>query len=75
MEITEKKLELIEWIARLQDERIISSLSEIKLWETDLISHKITIEELENRIHKSEQDIEAGNVMSHADLIEEMKNW
>lgn len=75
MEIIEKKLELIEWIAHLQDERIISSLSDIKLWETDLISNKITIEELESRIHKSEQDIEQGNVMSHEDLIEEIKNW
>jgi len=75
MEISGIKLELIEWITRLKDERVLQSLAELKSWESKLPSHKLTVEELKSRILQSEEDIKSGDYITHEDLLEEIKAW
>lgn len=75
MEISGIKLELIEWITRLKDERVLKSLAELKSWESNLPAHKLTVEELKARILQSEEDIKSRNYTTHEDLLEEIKGW
>lgn len=74
MDIAVKKVELIEWLARLQDENIIRRIENLRKGSIkELYEQRMpkTEEELEAKLSRSEKDISEGKV--HAQ--EEVENY
>lgn len=65
MNIALRKVELIEWLARLQDEKLIQQVEALRkgsakeVYDARMPS---TLEELERKLEKSQQDIDSGRV-------------
>ena len=74
MDIAVKKVELIEWLARLQDEKLIQRIETLRknsiqeLYEQRMPK---TREGLQAKLNQSEKDINAGKVYSQ----EEVENY
>ncbi len=67
MDIAVKKVELIEWLARLQDEKLIQRIETLKKGSIkELYEQRMpkTMEELQAKLDKSEKDINTGKVHS-----------
>lgn len=74
MDIAVKKVELIEWLARLQDEKLIQRIEMLRKSSIkDLYEQRMprTMEELHTRLNQSEQAIQEGKVHSQ----EEVENY
>lgn len=74
MDIAVKKVELIEWLARLQDEKLIQRIETLRKGSVkELYEQRIprTVEELQARLDRSEKDINEGKVYSQ----EEVENY
>jgi hypothetical protein len=71
MDIAVKKIELIEWLARLQDEKLIQRIETLKkglikeLYEQRMPK---SVEELETKLNRSEEAISAGRVHSQEEV-------
>lgn len=71
MDIAVKKVELIEWLARLQDEKLIQRIETLKkssikeLYEQRMPKTK---EELQAKLDQSEKDVKEGKVHSQEDV-------
>jgi hypothetical protein len=71
MDISTKKVELIEWLARLQDESLIHRIDMLKknsakeIYEQRM-SH--TIEQLEASVERSESDLAEGKVHTQEEV-------
>jgi hypothetical protein len=71
MDIALKKIELIEWLARLQDEKLIQrieilkkgSVKEAYEWRTPK-----TMGELDGKLDQSDEDISSGKVHSQQEV-------
>lgn len=71
MDIAVKKVELIEWLARLQDESLIQRIEALKKGSAkDAYELRIpkTQEDLEKKLERSKQDIDAGRVLSQEEV-------
>ena len=71
MDIAVKKIELIEWLARLQDEALIQKIEGLRRGSVkDLYEDRIpkTKKDLQLKLERSERDIKAGNVHSQEDV-------
>lgn len=74
MDIAVKKVELIEWLARLQDEKIIQRIETLRKGSIkELYEQRMpkTQEELQTKLDRSEKDIKEGKVHSQ----EEVENY
>jgi hypothetical protein len=74
MNIAVKKMELIEWLVRLQDEKLIQRIESLKNDSRKDVFEKRTpktIEELQSKLKQSESDIISGRI--HAQ--EEVENY
>jgi predicted RecB family endonuclease len=74
MNIAGKKMELIEWLVRLQDENLIQRIENLKNdARKDIFEKRIpkTIEELQSKLEQSENDIFSGRIHSQ----EEVENY
>ena len=74
MDIQAEKLNLIEELIQLNDKSILKKIKSL----LSLASKKIkpmTIEEFYAKIEASEKDIEAGNLLTHDELIKEATDW
>ena len=74
MDIALKKVELIEWLARLQDEKLIQRIETLRKSSIkDLYEQRMpkTKEELQAKLTQSEKDIQEGKVHSQ----EEVENF
>ena len=71
MDIALKKIELIEWLARLQDE---SSIQKIEALKKGLINNSYestmpkSMEELQKKLIRSEQDQKEGRIHSQKEV-------
>lgn len=78
MDLQTRKLNLITYLAQMKDEVFFDKLEnfilkrEAKL-DPDL--KPLTVEELMNRIEKSELDFKNGNIKSQEDLEQLSANW
>lgn len=75
MNLQAEKLQLIEWLARLQDADIIKRLLKVKQ-ASEVAAYKanlkpMTVEELVARAEESDRDIEAGRVYDIDEVIKE----
>jgi hypothetical protein len=67
MDIAVKKVELIEWLVRLQDEKLIQRIETLKrgsVMESYEQRMPKTMKELQVKLDKSEKDISTGKVHS-----------
>ncbi len=71
MNLAVKKIELIEWLVGIQDEKIISEIATLKE-DTVKIAFKKqmpkTLKDLQNKIDRSEKDIKADRTYKHEDV-------
>ena len=71
MNIALKKIELIEWLVRLQDESLIQRIEDLKTSSAkDRYEQRTpkTIDELQTRLDKSAKDISVGMVHSQQEV-------
>ncbi|HYF67739.1 MAG TPA: hypothetical protein VD884_06370 [Ohtaekwangia sp.] len=71
MDIAVKKIELIEWLARLQDESLILKIEVLRKGSIkDIYKQRMpkAMEGLQEKLDRSEQDINAGKVHSQEEV-------
>jgi hypothetical protein len=69
MDIEARKIELIQEIIKLKSEKVISALEDFFATKEESVLKPFTIEELEERIAKAEDDFEKGRFISHEELF------
>lgn len=79
MDIAVKKIELIEWLARVKDEAMITKIENLKnqsLKETYEASLKpMSSTAYKSMLEESEQEYQQGKVTLQKDLEKESENW
>ncbi|UII24225.1 hypothetical protein [Fulvivirga ligni] len=65
-----QKLELLEWIASLQDKSLIERLSQ---WKEQ--HQRVSIERYNEELLEADKQIEQGNFLSHEEAIKEVGSW
>jgi hypothetical protein len=77
MDMAVKKVELIEWLVRLQDEKIIQKIETLKkesVKDAYELRSPRTIDELKNKLEQSEKDILAGRIYSQEQAEDYIKS-
>jgi predicted transcriptional regulator len=65
-----KKLELLEWLAGLQDQKLIDELMN---WKE---SHRrVSIEQYNRELEEANARIDAGEYVTHEEVKKESKSW
>lgn len=78
MDLQTRKLNLITYLAQLQDEHFFDKIEDYILskLERDRSDHNpFSIETLINRIEKSEEDFKNGRFKTQEDLESQSSNW
>lgn len=79
MDIQTRKLNLISYLAQLQDESFFDKIEEYILSKLEKEDHSefvpFTVDTLINRIEKSEEDFETGKFKTQEDLENQSANW
>jgi len=78
MDLQTRKLNLIEHLIRLQDEKIFRRIEEIinkSLTSDDKALKRFTKKELMERAKKSNMDYQAGHFRTQEQLEADSKNW
>ena len=80
MDIQAIKLELIQYLLNTDKESLLQKMKELVLKEDNTISNSdkrvpFTIEELNNKLKRSEEDYKAGRVTTDEDLAKEIETW
>ncbi len=70
-----EKINLINWITRLQDEAIIAKLKKIQAKEDAVEFPSMTVKEMIEQAETAEKEIEEGKTTSHDDFYKEFKKW
>ncbi len=64
------KLELIEWLASLQDQSIIRELAK---WKEE--HERVSLEQYNLEIDQANEEIERGNFLTHEEALKEIRSW
>ena len=78
MDLQTRKLNLITYLAKLQDENFFDKIEEYilsKLEKEDRSEFPFSIETLINRIEKSEEDFKNGRFKTQEDLENQSAKW
>lgn len=80
MDIQAIKLELIQYLLNTDKESLLQKMKELVLKEDNTIGNSdkrvpFTIEELNNKLKRSEEDYKAGRVTTDEDLAKEIETW
>lgn len=79
MNIAVKKVELIEWLAKLEDKTLLEQVDNLKkkaIKETYLAKMKpMTSTEYSTMLDQAEKDLENGKFTSSEDLEKESSHW
>lgn len=79
MDLQTRKLNLITYLAQLQDESFFDKIEEYILSKLEKENHSeftpFNIETLINRIEKSEEDFKNGRFKTQEDLENQSANW
>lgn len=76
MDIALKKIELIEWLVRLQDEKLIQRIETLKKDSIkDMYERRTpkTLEELQTKLDYSQKDISSGKVHTQQEVEDYFK--
>jgi uncharacterized protein YlbG (UPF0298 family) len=79
MDIAIKKVELIEWLAKLQDKKVIKKVESLKN-QSVKSSYEAKLKPMSSKaykamLEKSEEDYRLGRVISQAALEKESEGW
>jgi len=74
MDLQTRKLDLIEYLLHLTDEKLFDKIESVIKSGND-IKDPFTEEEMIARAEKAEKDYVAGRFLTTEELEEEMKNW
>lgn len=70
MSIQTEKLELLEWMATLQDKNLIRELIE---WKR---SHqRVSVDQYNAELEQADKEIEAGDYLTHEEALKEIRSW
>lgn len=70
MSIQTEKLELLEWMATLQDKNLIRELIE---WKR---SHqRVSVDQYNAELEQADNEIEAGDYLTHEEALKEIRSW
>ncbi len=78
MNIRIKKLELIEWIAQMNDTNIISKMDKIRKTYLTITKENVkpmSLEEFYAFIDRAEKDIKSGKIYTQQEAEKEAENW
>ena len=75
MDIQAEKLHLIEWLARLNDIKIIQEIKAIEKESTKDLFKRYTDQDMINRAEASLEDIEASRTAKLVDFKTEIEHW
>ncbi len=77
MDLQTRKLNLISYLAQLQDEKFLERIEKyiINRQEKEYDFKPFTVDELINRIEKSEEDFKNGNFKTQDELEQLSANW
>ena len=77
MDLQTRKLNLISYLAQLQDEKFLERIEKYIMneQETEYDIKPFTVDELKNRIEKSEKDFKNGNFKTQDELEHLSANW
>lgn len=79
MNIADKKVELIEWIASLKDHTLLEKIEQLKqqsiseAYQANL--KPMTPKQYKARLDQAEADYQQGNVISQEEIEKESENW
>jgi len=65
MDIAVKKIDLINWLSRLQDEALIKKIETLRKSSVKSVYESRMTENLESKLARSEADIQLGRIHSH----------
>ena len=77
MNIASKKIELIEWLARLQDEKLIQRIEALRKGSVSEAYESRTpksMEDVQEKLNRSDEDIKAGRVHTQEQVRSYFKN-
>ena len=71
------KVELIEWLTRIEDESLLEKIKDLKEKASSSSStlKPMTSEEYRSMLNQAEEDLKNGKVTSQADLEREATKW
>lgn len=79
MDLESRKFNLISYLAQVQDESILTKIGNYilkrKFMDSTFDFKPFTIDELIDRIEKSEQDLENGKSKTQAEIEKISENW
>jgi hypothetical protein len=75
MDIQAEKLHLIEWLAKLNDIKIIQEIKDIEKATTKDVLMRYTDQDIIDRAKASMKDIEAGRTTRLSDFKTEIDHW
>ncbi|MDR9488139.1 hypothetical protein [Salibacter sp.] len=78
MSVKERKYKLILELMKVEEESVICEIE--RLLDQNIVGYKpdgkpISKEEFKIRLEEAEKDIQEGNLFSHQELLEQIKNW
>jgi hypothetical protein len=65
-----EKLELLEWMATLQDKNLIKELIELKR-----SYQRVSTEQYNAELEQADKEIEEGNYLTHDEALKEIRSW
>lgn len=80
MDIQIKKIELIEWIAQISDNNIISKMDKIRRTYLSITNTKenikpMSLEEFYASIERAEEDLKSGRTYTQEEVEKESEKW
>ena len=70
MNIRAQKLELLEWLASLQDKALINELMK---WKEE--HQRIGVEQYNQELEEADTEIDRGEYLTHEEAIKEIRSW
>lgn len=81
MDIQATKLELIQYLLNTRKESLLQKVKELVLREEDKVigytgkGEPLTVESLNAKLERAEEDYKAGRIISDEDLAKEIETW
>jgi predicted transcriptional regulator len=70
MNIRAQKLELLEWMASLQDKALINELMK---WKEE--HQRINVEQYNQELEEADTEIDRGDYLTHEEAIKKIRSW
>jgi len=70
MDLQAQKLQLIEWLSTLQDKSLVKELVQ---WKEE--HQRVSVEQYNKELGEANARIEAGDFVSHEDVVKESESW